>query len=230
MILGYNWFVICCFCWMQHLQRRPLSVGWSPASLVPGRERVNPSIPLPSLKLFSAQQCAHACHAVLVFFREVTFHLYLKTPDACQSLSLLLPHTLSCLWARLWNMHLLKHIEARWLVPLTTWSHVGELVNQLLSQLCTSEAFSSLLPVWVHLVKCSFSCTCAIHGWNKQDVDHCCFSVANQSTLCGLRSIYMFGVSPPVGSCGSPVCTCPTGLLLSKVLPVVKLRVGTVGI
>lgn len=124
---------------------------------MPGRERVNPSIPLPSLKLFSAQQCAHACHAVIVFFREVTFHLYLKTPDACQSLSLLLPHTLSCLWARLWNMHLLKHIEARRLVPLTTWSHVGELVNQLLTQLCTSEAFSSLVK---------WSCTTC--GWNKQ--------------------------------------------------------------
>lgn len=37
-------------------------------------------------------------------------------------------------------------------------------------------------------------------------------------------------VSPLVGSCGSLVCTCPTGLLCSEVPPGVKLRVGTVGI
>ena len=85
-------------CWIQLICRLlflldPTSPErWSPASLVPGRERVKPSIPRPSLKLFSAQQCAHACHAVIVFFSEVTFHLYLKN-TRCLSVSLSSPAT-----------------------------------------------------------------------------------------------------------------------------------------
>ncbi len=129
-----------------------LYVPWKPQT---GKDGVKPSLPLSSLKLFTAQQCAHACHAVIVFFREVTFHLYLKTPDACQSFSLFLPCTLSFLYAHLWNMHLLKHSEACWLLLLTTWSHIEQPVSQLLTQLCTSEAFLSLLWVWVSLVQCS---------------------------------------------------------------------------
>ncbi len=133
-------------------------------SLFLGEDGVKPSIPLSSLKLFIAQQCAHACHAVIVFFREVTFHLYLKTPDACQSLSLSLSLSLLAIHSLLSVGTLMKYafIKAHWslwLLPLTTRSHVGKPVNQLLTQLCKSEAFLSLLWEWVSLVKWSFSST-----------------------------------------------------------------------
>lgn len=103
-------------------QRRSITPLYVPLkdspSLICGKDGVKPSISLSSLKLFSAQQCAHARYALNVFFREVTFCLYLKISEwmfLSVSLSLFATHLLLSIGPPFMNMHFFR---AHW-SPLT---------------------------------------------------------------------------------------------------------------
>lgn len=125
------------------------------ASVVPGKEGVKPSTPLSNLKSSSAEQCAHACHAVVVFFRGVTFHLYLKTPDACQfSLSFLAIHPLLSV-GTLMKYAFIK-TQRCLLIPST-----DEVITRWAAGEPAADSTVSLL--WVSSVIYRFSSTCMHH-------------------------------------------------------------------